>query len=74
MDGQPLSVRLQILLENLMSRLFGLLIRTMTLCAGSFILLTQAAISGLVFALWFLLPFLAVVLIGLSIRLLGGGL
>jgi hypothetical protein len=73
MEGLPLAARFQVLVENLMSRFFGLIIRTFVLVFGGLYLLSESLFFVLIFGLWFAAPLVAILLIALGVRLLGGG-
>lgn len=69
--GAPLSIRLQALGENIISRIFGLLIRLMLVIAGLIIMTINAA-AGVVAALfWPVLPLTPVLAILLMVQGVG---
>lgn len=74
-DGLSLVARLELWVENGMSRLFGGIIRLATLVIGGFILLIEVAFSSLTLIIWLSLLLVGVISLGLGTRyLLGGGL
>ena len=73
MDGLPLQARLQVLVENMMSRVFGLIIRTFVLIFGTIFLLGEGLLFSLTYILWFATPIVAILLLGNGLRMLGGG-
>jgi len=73
MDGLPLQARFQVMVENLMSRVFGAIIRLFVFVFGVIFLIGQALFFSLTFLLWFGAPIVAILLLAQALRLLGGG-
>lgn len=68
----PLAVRFRFWIDNLVSRLFGAVVRSMTLVAGLFVTFLTVVGVALSWILWLGLPFLILVMLGGGVKLLIG--
>lgn len=71
--NQPLTVQLRVIVDNLVSRVFGAVVRLSTLVIGGLAVIITGLVVGLAWMLWLGLPFLIVLLMGVSWRILIGG-
>jgi hypothetical protein len=69
--GAPISVRLQVFGGNIISRIFGLIIRSTLIVVGLLLTLSSCVVAAIATALWPLLPVAPVAAIALM--LLGVG-
>lgn len=67
-DG-PLGVQLQALLDKLVSRLIGAMVRTVVMLAGIVSLVVMLLLSAVYLVAWLLMPFIP--LVGLTLALAG---
>lgn len=72
-DGLPFAAKFQVFIDNMISRLFGSVVRLMTLGTGLLVWLFSVTAAATVFLTWLLLPFISILLIGGGLRLLLGG-
>ncbi|MBI4549159.1 MAG: hypothetical protein HY707_14350 [Ignavibacteriae bacterium] len=69
-DGYPLGQRLAAAIENLMSRFLGAVVRLVTAGVAMILALIESILVLIAFLVWFLVPFVAIALIGLGVRIL----
>lgn len=67
-DG-PIGVKLRAFFDQLISRMIGLIVRTIVILIGAVAITLQAAVSLLFILLWFVMPMLPIV--GLVMMLVG---
>ncbi len=69
--GAPLNIKLQALGGNIISRIFGFIIRTALIMTGLVMLIVSYALGLIVVLLWPLLPLMPLVVIVLTINKVG---
>lgn len=72
-SGVPLGMKFRVLIDNLVSRVFGAVIRVITLMTG--LMTTGLLIGALVvgWVLWLGLPFLMLIMLGAGVKVLIAG-
>ncbi len=72
-DGLPLKARLRLWVDNGMSRLFGAVIRLTTAMIGGILLAIIGLATSVFLILWWALPLISILSLGLSVRYLFWG-